>query len=425
MESVPSKIEGTYFEFVKLTGRRPHKPQPEKPQPIQGKPRHFALDSTTNLIPLATLIHQQLLDGNAASGYIYVYTKGEARGFVKIGYTTQRAEERLRQWTCTCGQIATVQYVSSWVPNAKRVERLVHVDLQLAGKRFEEKNCTGCSDDHNEWFNINIEDAMDVVQHWSTWMADFRPYEAGTGFLTPQATRDMVLGVVEDTPESMRRFLSNSAGDYWCQAVQLEGFPLDTSPLPAPMPAERASAPSKMQSAKDSIGPDVDLSPLAHPGHAWSRRQSVQISPTPKRNSSHSLQNRVRRLKCEHQKAGLISQLRAKVSSTPKQRSDRARKPKQNLSDSYRASHEVSLLEIARMTENMKGTTHPMQEPFNIEGDDVFSTQNVNILSTLALAATDVLMTTASAAMSTMNAVDAMEYQNEIQIRPNNVEVVG
>ncbi|KAL6790043.1 T5orf172 domain-containing protein [Trichoderma sp. SZMC 28012] len=105
-------------------------------------------------------------------GFIYLYTvKGNER-FVKIGYTTRSPATRHEEWKLSCNREPKSLYESSIVPNARRIEALCHAELDYCRISVD---CTGCSMQHIEWFEMAPDDAISVIKKWSKWM-DFHPY---------------------------------------------------------------------------------------------------------------------------------------------------------------------------------------------------------------------------------------------------------
>lgn len=105
-------------------------------------------------------------------GFIYLYTvKGNER-FVKIGYTTRSPATRHEEWKLSCNREPKSLYKSSIVPNARRIEALCHAELDYCRISVD---CTCCSKQHIEWFEMTPGDAISVIQKWSKWM-ESNPY---------------------------------------------------------------------------------------------------------------------------------------------------------------------------------------------------------------------------------------------------------
>ncbi|KAK3196392.1 hypothetical protein K4F52_000274 [Lecanicillium sp. MT-2017a] len=107
------------------------------------------------------------------SGYLYAYQVEGNKGCVKIGFTTRRPDLRHGEWERDCNRKISRVHTGKCVPNAYRVERLVHADL---GKIRLRIHCKGCGIQHREWFETSMEEAIKAITKWSTWMMS-RPYE--------------------------------------------------------------------------------------------------------------------------------------------------------------------------------------------------------------------------------------------------------
>jgi hypothetical protein len=121
---------------------------------------------------------KELLLENGDFGYVYIYEVEGNEGYIKIGYTTKSAEDRLEDWTFRCNREAKVLYPRDVdkavrVFHPKRLEALCHAELH--DHRIN-VNCNGCLTTHNEWFKISKEVGVAVVKKWTRWMATV-PYE--------------------------------------------------------------------------------------------------------------------------------------------------------------------------------------------------------------------------------------------------------
>ena len=124
-----------------------------------------------------SVIHSNLTKGlgqkDQQEGYIYAYEVEENAGFVKIGYTTRSSATRHEEWAFYCNRKPKALYPippnpGAPVPNAPRVEALCHAELNHRNIRID---CHGCSKPHIEWFQVDPEEAIAVIQKWSKWMS--------------------------------------------------------------------------------------------------------------------------------------------------------------------------------------------------------------------------------------------------------------
>ncbi|RAO65856.1 uncharacterized protein BHQ10_001868 [Talaromyces amestolkiae] len=115
------------------------------------------------------------------TGIIYIYWQPSNFGHLKIGYTTQAFEKRMKEWIKRCNKTMEIYYPSRddaqkiiAVDHVYRVEKLIH--LELKNLRKIEKNCPGCGKNHDEWFECSRDLAVAVVRKWMDWMRE-SPYE--------------------------------------------------------------------------------------------------------------------------------------------------------------------------------------------------------------------------------------------------------
>ena len=111
------------------------------------------------------------------TGTVYMFTRPSSPGYVKIGYTTVSVSSRMRQWEKSCHYTPLVQHAIHNVPHVFRVEQLIHTELSEYWRR--EKRCkhnSDCPRQHQEWFEIAIEQAKQVMSKWTQWVKSAKPY---------------------------------------------------------------------------------------------------------------------------------------------------------------------------------------------------------------------------------------------------------
>lgn len=110
-------------------------------------------------------------------GYIYVFEAENAQGFIKIGYTAQLVADRLKNLRFQFNRQLKVLFPTPsgaiLVPNAYYVEKLCHAELIDYQVHID---CTGCQQEHHEWFQTSPENAIAVIRKWSAWM-NSDPYD--------------------------------------------------------------------------------------------------------------------------------------------------------------------------------------------------------------------------------------------------------
>ncbi len=155
-------------------------------------------------------------------GHLYAFTRAGDERYIKIGYTADIVASRMEGWGNDCKYTPIVRHESqAMVPNAKRVEKLVHTDLELRSLRRRESWCrtnTECSKSHGEWFEIPEVEATHCIEYWSKWMTIHKPYDSN-GHLKDQwiVTIHLPQAHLEACPDA-RRFVSDSLGKSWLDA---------------------------------------------------------------------------------------------------------------------------------------------------------------------------------------------------------------
>jgi hypothetical protein len=110
---------------------------------------------------------------------------------LKIG-RAQNVQRRLNQWTRQCGyNLSLIRYypyhpttlsdtnvnelprTPRKVPNAHKVERLIHIELN-AKRAHRSVKCTACGREHREWFEVDaskdgVKAVDEVVRRWVDW----------------------------------------------------------------------------------------------------------------------------------------------------------------------------------------------------------------------------------------------------------------
>ena len=129
-------------------------------------------DSKSSFSVVHSKLTEPLEQMDQKEGYLYAYEVEGNAGFVKIGYTTRSSATRHEEWAFYCNRKPKTLYPDPAnpqlpVPNARRVEALCHAELKHRNIRID---CHGCSKPHIEWFQVDLEEAIAVIQKWSKWM---------------------------------------------------------------------------------------------------------------------------------------------------------------------------------------------------------------------------------------------------------------
>ncbi|KIW72509.1 hypothetical protein PV04_00694 [Phialophora macrospora] len=110
-------------------------------------------------------------------GYVYVLRSQmgpSTMALLKIGFSKFHPEHRAHELARCLARPEVVSH-TPLVPHAKRLESIIHTELQSCRKI---QSCPRCCKDHQEWFAISHADSREVLTRWSTWILQ-RPYVDG------------------------------------------------------------------------------------------------------------------------------------------------------------------------------------------------------------------------------------------------------
>lgn len=130
---------------------------------------------------------------NRAPGYIYAFTRPSLPGFIKIGYTSaveqpdrpypHPVDFRLARWASDCGYPVKEVFREYMPCAAKRMESLIHQTLREY-RRIQDPVCRPCrrrgggrGGAHDEWFEVDIDEARQAVRAWAVF-SEQRPYDS-------------------------------------------------------------------------------------------------------------------------------------------------------------------------------------------------------------------------------------------------------
>lgn len=97
---------------------------------------------------------------------MYIFWDLANIGMIKIGYTGNLGEP-LGRWNSDCQR--QYEYLTELpkIPHAKRVERLMLVELMPYHKEWK---CERCKRSHTEWFDVSETEALQVFRKWHRWI---------------------------------------------------------------------------------------------------------------------------------------------------------------------------------------------------------------------------------------------------------------
>ncbi|KIX94918.1 uncharacterized protein Z520_09228 [Fonsecaea multimorphosa CBS 102226] len=110
-------------------------------------------------------------------GYVYVLRSQmgpSTMALLKIGFSKFHPEHRAHELARCLARPEVVSH-TPLVPHARRLESIIHTELQSCRKI---QSCPRCCKDHREWFAVSHAESREVLTRWSTWILQ-RPYVDG------------------------------------------------------------------------------------------------------------------------------------------------------------------------------------------------------------------------------------------------------
>lgn len=109
------------------------------------------------------------------SGFIYVLRRNDDEEYYKVGFTGVDVQTRLASHNKDCkGNWELVCSTDERIKHAKRVEKLIHLECEARGTRYQEKYCktggSNCKSHHNEIIKATLQEVKRCVEHWVDWM---------------------------------------------------------------------------------------------------------------------------------------------------------------------------------------------------------------------------------------------------------------
>lgn len=126
---------------------------------------------------LGHVLSSPLSEREFRAGTIYMLRRHEDLGFVKIGITYRIADDRFSYFTSSCGFVPTPLRQIRHVSYVRRLERIIHAELK--SYRRECTTCshrTDCGALHKEWFEVDEDLSLEVLEKWARWMTYADPY---------------------------------------------------------------------------------------------------------------------------------------------------------------------------------------------------------------------------------------------------------
>ena len=116
------------------------------------------------------------------NGYIYAFVIPTVPGFVKIGMTKEPPQKRINNQSARCKLVYQLIYdhQGKSFPHFAIVEKLIAKDLQNYRRKFTCSNCkrphAEKGTEHGEWYEIDEEAALRVIEKWRQWIVKYAPY---------------------------------------------------------------------------------------------------------------------------------------------------------------------------------------------------------------------------------------------------------
>ncbi|CAI6342547.1 unnamed protein product [Periconia digitata] len=110
-------------------------------------------------------------------GYVYILRSqlgASTIGELKIGFSKYHPEHRAHE-IASCYALPEVIGHTPYLPHAKRLESIIHVELQEIRKIH---TCRRCKGNHQEWFTLLHRDSREIVTRWGRWILQ-QPYVNG------------------------------------------------------------------------------------------------------------------------------------------------------------------------------------------------------------------------------------------------------
>ena len=126
-------------------------------------------------------------DSKKDEGYIYVFESTIYNGYVKIGRTKNPIGDRMNKWgKCEIGCLYIKDPENTKFRHYELVEKLIHTELSNYRRRYKCKTCGSGYKlnpnkrdqhvSHEEWFEIDKDKALQVVERWRRWVIEREPY---------------------------------------------------------------------------------------------------------------------------------------------------------------------------------------------------------------------------------------------------------
>ncbi|KAE8450890.1 hypothetical protein EG329_005330 [Mollisiaceae sp. DMI_Dod_QoI] len=111
---------------------------------------------------------------NPSSGWTYIMASARAPGYLKIGNTMRMNDRDKALKKCEPGFTQIDFFDMNAFDHHSVVESLVHQELYNARKKLY---CSYHKYSHDEWFQVEKEDALKSINRWRAWVEVQKPYQ--------------------------------------------------------------------------------------------------------------------------------------------------------------------------------------------------------------------------------------------------------
>ncbi|ETN45138.1 uncharacterized protein HMPREF1541_10015 [Cyphellophora europaea CBS 101466] len=144
---------------------------------------HELTSQIGSIIDLRRMVTTEISSSEVSNGHIYAFRCPDDTKHIKIGWTRTTVVERLYSTRQRCKISTKLLFeTKTAIPNARRIEDLIHWELQSRGFRRRNNQCKKrqeaetCKAVHGEWFEIDPECAKKAIAFWVAWVQWFKPY---------------------------------------------------------------------------------------------------------------------------------------------------------------------------------------------------------------------------------------------------------
>ena len=148
------------------------------------KYQDIQVDKSGRIASICTQL-KTLIGKNDFTGVVYILTDPLSPGYLKIGQTRQHIKKRTQVQVKKCERSYRIQEDDQRLPFKQFhiVEKLVHAELSNYRRVT---TCHTCKvpkkpdqpSDHEEWFEMEADEALKVIHRWRNWVIDGNPYNS-------------------------------------------------------------------------------------------------------------------------------------------------------------------------------------------------------------------------------------------------------